>query len=452
MPHQKNGYESALTALPDILLSATIFYLDTHRHPELSGCEERTAREFGVRLRSEGYEVTTGIGGHGVAGVLRNGDGPVVLLRAELDALPVEERTGLAYASSVTVPGPDGGRIPVMHACGHDLHLAAAAGAAALLARSADRWRGTLMVVGQPAEETLSGARAMLEDGLYTRCAAPDVVLAQHAAPFPSGLVAHGAGPLMAGSVSLEIVVHGRGGHAATAHLAVDPVLTAAAVVLRLQGVVSQETAPAEPVTLTVGSLHAGTSVNVVPECATLGLTVRGFSEAVLDRMTNAVRRIVRAECAASGCEKDPDIRVVSRSPVNAPDPSASAVVRAAHEAHFGARRVATSPPSMATEDFPLYGDAGHSLHGRSGVTSAYWMLGCAAPPPAAGPVPPERAWEHGPQPNHSPRFAPYVRTALPTGISALAVAALAHLDARRPPCGVGEHHPGSDPGPGLRG
>ena len=423
MPH---GHAPVLSALPDILPTATMLYLDVHRHPELSGHEERTARLFSDWLQCEGCEVTRGIGGHGVVGLLRNGDGPVVMLRAELDALPVAERTGLPYASTVTAAGADGGRIPVMHACGHDLHLAAAAGAASLLARAAQHWRGTLMVVGQPSEETLSGARAMLEDGLYTGCATPDVVLAQHAAPFPAGLLAHGNGALMAASATMEITIHGRGGHPATAHLAVDPLVAAAAAVVRLQGVVAQVTAPGEPASLTVGHLHAGSNANVLSERATLGLTLRGFSDSVLGRLTEAVHRVVRAECAASGCERNPDIRVVARSPVNTPDAAAVDIVRTAHEGHFGAGRVIPCPPSMATEDFPLYGAAGTSVHGRSGISTAYWMLGCASRRST-----PSGSTGNAPEPNHSPRFAPHVRTALPAGMEAMTVAALAHLAER---------------------
>lgn len=195
-------------ATANVLGSAAEFYADVHRHPELSGAERRTAGRFARWLSGAGYDVTPGVGGHGVVGVLRNGPGPVVLVRAELDALPLREETGLPYASTVGDPAP------AMHACGHDAHLACAAGAATVLAGAADRWRGTLVVVGQPAEETLTGAAAMLADGLYERFPAPGVVLAQHTVPLPAGMVAHGDGPLLAASRTVEIVVHGRGGHA----------------------------------------------------------------------------------------------------------------------------------------------------------------------------------------------------------------------------------------------
>ncbi|MFR9725741.1 amidohydrolase [Streptomyces sp. MS19] len=406
---------------PDVLRSAVELYLALHTRPEPAGAEERTAAALAAWLRADGYAVTTGVGGHGVAGVLRNGDGPVVLLRAELDALPVQEETGLAWASEV--PG-------MMHACGHDLHLAALAGAARVLAGSAASWRGTVVAVGQPAEETLTGARDMLADGLYERCGVPDAVLAQHAAPLPAGTVAHARGAVLAGSRTLDAVLHGAGGHGGTPHLTVDPVLAAAAAVLRLQGIVSRETAPAEQAVLTVGRLRAGELANVVPDRAELGLSLRAFGEDTLDRMTAAVRRVLRAESDASGCPRPPDVTVAARSPALVPDPGLTGRVRVAHEEAFGARRVLEWQPATATEDFPWFGPAGAGLHGGTAVRTAYWMLGTV---PAArwraalapgGPPPPS---------NHSPAFAPDVRTALPTGVEALTGAARRVLGAAVP-------------------
>ncbi|MFD8575724.1 amidohydrolase [Streptomyces virginiae] len=408
-----------LARLDAHLRDLTAFYLELHRDPELSGAERRTADRFAGRLEAAGYATTRGIGGHGVAGVLRNGDGPTVLLRAELDALPVRETTGLPYAA-------DG---EAAHACGHDLHLAAAAGAALLLARAPQAWRGTLVVAGQPAEETLEGARAMLADGLYRRCGRPDDVLAQHAAPLPAGMVAHAYGPVTAGSVTFRVVVHGRGGHAGAPHLAVDPVVAAAHVVTRLQTVVARETAPADQVAVTVGSFRAGERANVVPDRAELGVTVRAVSEASLARAAAAVERIVRGECAAAGCPRDPEIVRLSASPVTHPDPGLTAAVREAHAAEFGAERVAMWPPLLATEDFALFGDAGTRVHGERGIRLGYWMVGTAGP----------AAWSRAPgttaaqkmaalPANHAPDFAPDARTALPAAVRALTSAALARL------------------------
>ncbi|MFG2845923.1 amidohydrolase [Kitasatospora sp. NPDC048296] len=411
------------------LARAAEFYLDLHRHPELSGAEERTAARFADRLADAGYRVIRGIGGHGVAAVLRNGAGPVVMLRAELDALPVAERTGLPYASTVTGRTADGRQVPVMHACGHDVHLACAAGAAAALAEARTGWRGTVLVVGQPAEETLSGARAMLADGLYRRFEPPSVVLAQHTAPLPAGMVAHGRGPVTAGSRTLRVVIHGRGGHAGAPQLAVDPVVAAAAVVLRLQSIVSQETSPAEQLVVTVGSLEAGGQGNVIPDRATLNVTVRGFTEQALERAAAAVRRIVRGEAVASGCPREPEFDEVSRSGVNTPDPALSQQVRTAHRQLFGAERVADWPPALATEDFPLFGDAGAELHGVPGIRTAYWMLGMVGPDQWAAAPGTGAAQKLAALPaNHSPEFRPQVGMTLRTGISALFSAATACL------------------------
>ncbi|CAG6396111.1 amidohydrolase [Streptomyces cocklensis] len=418
-----------------VLAGAAELYAAVHRDPELSGAEQRTAARLAAALRAAGLDVTTGVGGHGVVGVLRNGPGPVVMVRAELDALPVREDTGLPYASTVTAPGPDGTQVPVMHACGHDAHLAALSGAAAALAGSADGWRGTLVAVGQPAEETLSGAAAMLADGLYTRFPVPSHVLAQHVVPLPAGMVAHGEGPLLAGSATLEVVLHGRGGHAAAPHLAADPVITAAAVVLRLQTVVSRETGPGEPLVVTVGSVRAGTpgGGNVIADRATLEVTVRSFTDAGLDRAVAAVHRIVRAEAAAGPepAPPGPAVRVLSRSRPTVPDPAATAAVRGAHLAAFGPHRVARWQPSMATEDFALYGDAGRDLHGVPGVRTAYWMLGGTGPrqwAAAGGPAADAAARLAALPANHSPLFAPHPRLTLETGIAALAAGVRAAL------------------------
>ncbi len=394
-----------------VLAAVTELYLDLHQHPELSGAEERTAARLAGWLRSDGLDVATGIGGHGVVGLLTNGPGPTVMMRAELDALPVTEETGLPYASAT------GG---AMHACGHDLHLAALAGAARLLAAARERWTGTLMVVGQPAEETLSGASAMLEDGFRDRFGTPSVVLAQHLTPMPAGMVAHAAGPPLAGSVTLRVVVHGSGGHAAAPQCGVDAVVAASAIVLRLQTIVARETAPADPVVVSVGLLRAGAAANLVADRAELEVTVRALGETSLARAEAAVRRIVAAEAAASGCPRPPDVDEVSRSPVLVPDPDLTATVTAAHREQFGPARVVVCPPAMATEDVGRFA--------APGVPLAYWMLGSAG----------RNQWDALPgspaeriaalPTNHSPRFFPAPGPALVTGVSALVAAALTQL------------------------
>jgi amidohydrolase len=393
-----------------LLAPVTELYVDLHRNPELSGAEERTAARLARWLRADGLDVTTDVGGHGVVGMLRNGAGPTVMVRAELDALPVAEETGLAYASTNGA----------MHACGHDLHLASMAGVARLLTGSAGTWRGTLMVVGQPAEETLAGARSMLDDGFLDRFGAPSVVLAQHLTPMPVGMVAHATGPVLSGSVTLRVTVHGTGGHAAAPHRGVDAVVAAAAIVLRLQAVVSRETGPGDPVVVSVGRLHAGEAANLIADRAELEVTIRALAATSLARAEDAVRRIVAAEAVASGCPREPEVVEVSRSPVLAPDPELTECIAAAHRDHLGPARVTVAPPSMSTEDVGLFA--------APDVPLAYWMLGSTG----------RRQWESvsgspveriaALPANHSPRFAPSPGPALATGMSALVTAALTQL------------------------
>ena len=419
-----------LTGLGDVLPAALDLYADLHRHPELSGAEERTASRFAKWLHDNGFDTVNGVGGHGVVGVLRNGPGPAVALRADMDALPLEENTDLPHRS----PAGNG----VMHACGHDFHLACAAAAAALLARSRDRWSGTVLVYGQPAEETLTGARAMLSDGLYDRFGVPDVVLAQHVGAMPPGVIAHGPAPLMAGAVELGVTVHGRGAHGACPDAAVDPVVVAAAIVLRLQTVVSRETSPTEPLVVTVGTINAGAVANVIPDSAHLGISVRAFTEHRLEKAVEAVSRVVRAECAAADCPADPEIVTVRRAPVNVNDPVAARRVVALHRALLGDDRVLRMPTVMSTEDFAWFGAAGADLHGRGAVPTVYWFVSATG----------TRTWDEmrGTTPGaklaalpgcHSARFAPDVDEALPTGVLAFVGAALAHLQV---PDGTGDN------------
>lgn len=414
---------SAVAGLDGVLPRALDLYRELHAAPELSGQEEQTAARFAAWLRDAGCEVTEGVGGHGVVGVLRNGEGPLVALRADMDALPVAESTGLPYASTRTATTGDGRSVPVAHACGHDAHVACAAGAASLLDGARDAWSGTLMVIGQPAEETLTGARAMLDDGLFERFGVPDVILAQHVAPLPCGVVAHGPGALTAATTVVEVVIHGRGGHGAAPHLSIDPVLTAAATVQRLQSVVSRENNPFEPLVVTVGSLRAGNVPNVIPDRAELGISIRCYSDDQLDRAVAAVERIVRAECAAAGCPRDPDITVGPKAPVNINEPAAAARVHAAHTALLGPRRVLSTPPMLAGEDFPFFS------HGSTpAVPTVYWFLGCvsAADWRAAPGGSPQGKMQSLPA-NHAADFAPAAEATLRHGISAAAAAVLAH-------------------------
>ena len=418
--------------LAALLPSTTEFYLDLHRHPELSGAEARTAALFADRLADDGFRVLRGVGGHGVAAELRNGDGPAVLLRAELDALPVAEDTGVPYASEATAPGPDGRSVPVMHACGHDAHLACVAAAARWLAARRDHWRGSLSIVGQPAEETLTGARAMLEDGLYERVTPPDEVLAQHTAPFPAGMVAHADGPVLAGGVALRIAFDGGGGHVATPQLAANPLLVASRVAVRLADLTASVSEPAERLVLTPSSLQtggAGHVGNVIAARAVLDVTVRGFSEAALDRAAAAVEEVARSEASAGARPLEVTVTVVNRSGLTVPDPEVTAAVRDAHRRQFGPARVTGWPGAAATEDFPLLTGAGAEVHGRPGIRGAYWMLGSAGRAQWAAAPGTGAAEKLGHLPaNHSARFLPSARLTLETGTTALVSAALARL------------------------
>jgi amidohydrolase len=299
-------------------------YMDLHSHPELAFQERRTAGIAAGWLRDLSYETTTGVGGTGIVGILRNGPGPVALLRADMDALPVREQTGLPYASTEVGTDADGETVPIMHACGHDVHVTCLLGAAAALAADRSSWQGTLQLVFQPAEEAGLGAQAMINDGLFDRFGRPDVVLGQHVAPIPAGVFGLRAGPAFAASDSVRIVLRGRGGHGSRPETTVDPVLMAAATVLRLQGIVSREVAASETAVLTVGMMRAGTRENIVPDEAELRLMIRTFDTAVRDRVVAAVERVVRAEAAASGAPADPEITVFESFPAVVKDAAAA--------------------------------------------------------------------------------------------------------------------------------
>ncbi|AFE09052.1 peptidase M20D, amidohydrolase [Corallococcus coralloides DSM 2259] len=410
----------ALAQLDAVLPDVDALYQDLHEHPELSGQEARTAAEVARRLEAEGYEVSRDVGGHGVVGLLRNGDGPTVLLRGDMDALPVEEKTGLPYSSRARTE--DGA--PVMHACGHDVHTACLVGTAAVLARSRDAWRGTLMVVGQPAEETLQGAKAMLDAGLYSRFGTPDAVLGQHTAPLPVGTFMHREGVTMMGSAHVRLRLFGRGSHGAQPELSVDPVVLGASVVMRLQTIVSRALSPLEAAVVTVGSFQAGTRANVIPDEAVLELTVRTEDEAVQARVLAAIERIAKGEAAASGAPKPPQVEVLNRGPVNRNDPELIRRVRDAHAEWFGREALVPGVLVTASEDFPFFAQGPERP-----VPIAYWFMG----------ITPRKAWEEAPGATpqekvahlpgpHSSHYAPDREGSLRSGCESLTVAALACL------------------------
>lgn len=403
-------------------------YEDLHAHPELSLAEHRTARILAGSLRGSGLEVTEGVGGTGVVGVLRNGDGPVVMIRGDMDALPIREETGRSYASRVTVTLDSGEVVPVMHACGHDMHTTCLAATADVLARAAGAWSGTLLVVGQPAEETLVGASAMLDDGLFTRFPKPDVALGQHVIPIPAGTVAHATGQVLAGTASIEIRVFGQGGHGSQPASCIDPVVTSAFIVTRVQTVVSRETPAENPVVITVGVMRAGTKANIIPDEAILVLNVRAGSEKSLQATLTAIRRIAAAEADASGCERPPEFRIFDTAAPTINDEQVGAVVAQAHVAALGDRAVRPLVPLMGSEDFSEYGMPRGRYEGDA-VPYCFWMWGGVAPEafPADHDHSGAIATRAVPS-NHTSRFALDVEPTLTTGVQLLTSAALALL------------------------
>jgi hippurate hydrolase len=392
-------------------------YREVHAHPELSHEEHRTAALVASRLSEAGCEVHERVGGTGVVGVLRNGPGPKVLLRADMDALPVREETGLSYAS--TVNGDDGASTPVMHACGHDVHVACLLGAVECLAQAPDQWSGTLLAVFQPAEETADGAASMLEQGLASVVGEVDVALAQHVLPLPAGFVGTRAGATLSAADSMRVTVHGRGAHGSMPQAAVDPVVLAAMIVVRLQTVVAREVAPGEPAVLTVGSIAGGTKSNVIPDRAVLQLNVRTYDEHTRSTVLGAVERIVRAECQASGAPQAPEFELFDRYPLTENDPEATLRVGTAFGAFFGGR-AGELPLQSASEDFS---DIPRTL----GVPYTYWGIGGIDPDLYRAAEDAGRLAQDIPV-NHSAGFAPVLQPTLDTGTQALVVAALAWL------------------------
>lgn len=411
----------ALHNLDALLPDLEGLYKDVHSHPELSMQETRTAGVAADRLRAAGYEVTTGVGRTGVVGLLRNGDGPTVMVRADMDALPVQEATRLPYASTVTATDREGNTVPVAHMCGHDMHVTWLAGAAKLLADSRTTWRGTLLAVFQPAEETAEGARAMIEDGLLRRFPKPDVILGQHVMVGPAGAVAGRAGVITSAADTLKIRLFGRGAHGSMPQASVDPVVMAAATVMRLQTVVSREIAAAEAAVVTVGVLHAGTKANVIPDDAVIELNVRTFDAGVRERVLAAIERIVNAEAEASRAPRKPEITTLDHYPLNPNDPKASKRVVDAFRAYFGVERVRETGPAPASEDFGSFGS-------EWGAPSVFWFVGGTDPDTYAKAKASNRLNEL--PVNHSPQFAPVIHPTLRTGVEALVVAARAWLAA----------------------
>jgi amidohydrolase len=402
-------------------------YKHLHENPELSTQEKETSALISAELKKIGYEVTDHFGkyddpsliSYGVVAVLKNGPGPVVYVRTDMDALPIVENTGLPYASHVKVKRAGGAEVGVMHACGHDLHMTVFLGTARMLAQLKDRWSGTVVLIGQPAEETVGGAQAMLRAGLYAKFPKPDYVLALHdSAGIAAGTVSWHAGPLLAGADSVDITVRGYGGHGAAPQVSKDPIVIASEIVVMLQTVVSREMDPQLPTVVTVGSFHAGTKHNIIPDDAHLQLTVRTMNPQQREKVLAAIARITNGVAAAAGVpvERAPIIEVAQdRVPATINDSALTNRVGAALQRALGKENVLPGEPVMASEDFSLF-----ALEDPKPPICMFWLG-------AADPVKLKDAMEKGtrlPGP-HSSEFAPVPGPAIRTGVKAMTSAVM---------------------------
>ena len=388
--------------------NARALYIDLHQNPELSSHETQTAAKLAGRLRDLGYTVTEHVGGTGVVAILKNGAGPTVMFRAELDGLPVEEKTGLPYASKVHTKDDSGRDVGVMHACGHDVHMASMFGTAAILAHTRNTWHGTLILIGQPAEETISGARAMVDDGLMTRFPKPDIALALHVGnQLPAGKVGVGTGYRFSNADSLRITIYGKGGHGSMPNTAIDPIVIAARTITALQTIVSREVKPGEVAVVTVGYIQAGTKNNIIPDSAELGITVRSYKPEVRKQVLAAIERITKAEALAAGANREPMIEHYEATDAVYNDPALAQRMQGVLESALGKDNVVVEGPGMASEDF--------SLFTAQGIPSFYFGLGGAEPAKYAEA---KAAGANLPS-NHSSLFAPDVDPTLRTGIAA---------------------------------
>jgi amidohydrolase len=400
-------------------------YEHLHAHPELSWMEVETAKVMARELRALGIEVTEGVGKRGVVGVLRNGAGPTVLLRTDMDALPVKEGTGVPYASTAVVTDHQGKTQPAMHACGHDVHMTSLVGSARVLAAMRAHWSGTVVFIAQPAEEIVEGARAMLDDGLYTKFPKPDVAITFHNdAQLPAGIVGYGEGPFMSGVASLDILVRGVGGHGSAPHASKDPVVLASQIVVALQTIVSREVKPGTRAVVTVGTIHGGLKRNIIPEEVKLELTLRAYDSAVMAALKASIRRIVAGTAQAAGVPAD-RMPIVTETPeaaeVTVNDGPLTRRLAGVFTSWLGADRVKAIEPVGAAEDFTYYGRTAER------IPICLWRVGATRPEVFA-----ESARTGVPVPsNHNPGFAPLPEPTLTAAITT-SVAAILELLAKK--------------------
>ena len=405
--------------IDELLPELEDIYKDIHRNPELSMQEFRTAKIAADYLVRYEFDVTEKIGITGVVGLMKNGEGPVVMLRADMDALPVTEATGLPYASTKIARDEEDTEVGVSHVCGHDMHVAWLMGAARLFSEHRDQWKGTLMVVFQPGEEVGRGAQGMIDDGLTDRFPRPDIILGQHVMVGETGTVGYRSGAILSAGNSLKVKLFGRGAHGSSPQTSIDPVIMAASTAMRLQTIVSREIAPIENAVLTIGALQAGTKENIIPDDATLKMNIRTFDDGVRDHILSAVKRICCAECAASNAPRDPEFTSLDSYPLTENDAIATAKVAEAFHAQFGERAYETQPAS-ASEDFSIFGR-------NWKVPYVFWFVGGTD---ANTYLQAKKNNQLNSIPsNHSPKFAPVIHPTLKTGLQAMMTAAIAWLD-----------------------
>ena len=407
-------------------------YKDLHKNPGLSLQEHFAAETAEKHLRGlNGFDVRTNIGGTGLIGILKNGEGKTVLLRADIDALPVKELTGLPYASEVKeVDVQDGIEKPVMHACGHDMHIACLLGAAATLHASRDHWKGTLVVLFQPNEERAGGSKAMIEDGLYDPkrhdCPIPDVVLGQHVMPSPAGVVGTKVGSFMSAADSFKVTVYGRGGHASAPHRTIDPIVLAAYIVVRLQAIVSRDVDPADSAVVSVTSVDAGMAENAIPAEASIKINVRTRTPETRETVLASIKRIVKAECDASDSPKEPLWEKISEFPFTINSKEVTETLAEAFTKQFGEKHLHNFVPVGGSEDFSTLATEAPNKSGSKGVPYSYWCFGGTD---QQNWDEAKRAGKIGSLPiNHSGYFAPVIQPTLSTGVDALVVGALTFL------------------------
>lgn len=424
---EKSGGQAATSSIAEILagLPATSawqepFYRELHEHPELSFQETKTASLAASKLKEFGYEVIEEIGRTGVVGILRNGEGKTVLMRADMDALPMRENTELPYASKATAVDDEGNTVGVAHTCGHDVHVTCLLGGAELIARAPQSWSGTFIALFQPAEEVAGGAQAMIEGGLRERIPKPDVAFSQHVLAFPAGKIGTQKGPVLSAGDSIRITLYGKGAHGSMPHNGVDPVVLAAMVVLRLQTIVSRETKPGEFAVLTVGSSVAGTKSNIIPDRAVLLANLRTYDMDVRRRMIDSIERMVKAECEASGSPQPPEFEYFDQYPLTNNDPEVTKRITSAFRSHFGTESVFDLGRQTASEDFSRIPDA-------FGAPYTYWGIGGTDPQKYQQALDAGRIEQDIPV-NHSEFYAPVIEPTLSAGTQALVVAALTYL------------------------